>query len=273
MNKLYAVTICLLACGVAKADTFSIKASQDARIQKAHSHENHGGAGLITVKLANGEARGLVQFDLPDRFQRLGFGDRVLLRMYASNKRLKNGTWVLANLMACDAPKWVEGQWRRDKVRIKTTAGQCKQEKCRRKNGGPGCPDAPSAGVTWLCPIDPNVQNPKVNCENPGNWTEKYIRRAPAASGIRSKDVKQGAAVDDSTPTRVLNQPGYFTLDVTDHVRKANQCGDVSPSWIIRRPNNDGIRPRILTKESEDLLDSCGFPESDVAPTLILIEG
>jgi hypothetical protein len=255
----------VLAAFPAAAQTW-LPAARDARIMAAHPDGNNGGYGYMALKKGNGESRGIVGFELPPGG--LADGDVAYLRLFVDplqRRRGVNGTWVTANLISsCDgAPAWVEGSNRIDRFFC--------IKKCPKAKDDPSCPVDPSPGVTWKCPIDPEAVDGEPDCAQQWDGGAAFIRRSPDYPD----EIFEEAPIDPDAPSvNVVKGDREILFDVTEHVRRAYTCGDLSPSWLIRRASHSGAKMFFFNKEARAGLCACGrvdvCTEPDLEPALYI---
>jgi len=255
----------------AEAADWVLPASRDARIMRAHGTRSNGGYGRASLKVGNGESRGLVGFELPPGGLAVGQTATLRLRIDPRGHLSKRGTLIIANLITrCrgEGADWTEGRAIGDKF-------YCKR-RCKRKHPAPGCPDSIEPGVTWRCPTDLDVLGNQSDCDVSWYGAEAFLRTRPELVA----DLHPEVGVDLEAPFgRYFDDDEEILLDVTAHVREAYACGDLSPSWVIRRADRRGGKMKFFSREAPTQLCECaadGYKRAvplcgvDVAPKLLI---
>jgi hypothetical protein len=220
----------------------------------------------MILKRGNGESRGIIGFDLPAGG--MDEDDVAYLRLFVDpirDNRGQGGTWVVLNLVSeCDgAPEWIEGSHRVDRF-------YC-VNKCARVDDDATCPTDVAPGVTWKCPIDADISDGQPDCPQQWNGAQAFVRRSPSFA----KDFFDGAPLDPDAPAVLVTDDARAVMfDVTEHVRRAYACGDLTPSWIVRRASHSGGKIWFFSREAREGLCACGrldlCADDEVDPALYI---
>jgi hypothetical protein len=160
----------------------------------------------------------------------------------------------VANLVStCDgAPPWVEGTSRFDRFYC---VGNC-----FRAPDDPRCPTEGAPGVTWRCAEDADTTDGDPDCPEEWNGAQDFVRRSPDLPP-KIVELFRDAPLDPDAPAALVHREDGASpvlFDVTEHVRRAYACGDLSPSWLFRRASRSGKKVRLLTREAREAACACG---------------
>lgn len=267
-----------------------LQAIQDSGMMKAHRQGTNGGRGAITIQ-SSPDRRAIVQFDLTGISKvataTLSFTvDPVMTKKIAG----KAGSTFYVNLVSrCSgAPEWKEGHGFRDKFHCIPPMKKHPVSAARVR--------ARPAGVTWTCPIDPNVQDTKGECTNPWYGAERWMNfTGPHASvhmlnpdgsiATEEEVVLEEEGEENESKEEVegeenvlgvkLSPPPSLSFDVTSLVKEALACGDTKPSFLVHKDRSTG-KAILFSREAHDFLCECeekDFCDRDyVGPTLTIVE-
>jgi hypothetical protein len=104
--------------------------------------------------------------------------------------------------------------------------------------------------------LDIDASDGKPDCEATWNGAQSFVRRSPDYQ----RDIfNDDSEIDPDAPAVLVTEDMTSVLfDVTAHVRRAYACGDMSPSWIVRRASRPGGKIWFFTKEARVALCYCG---------------